>query len=163
MAHVDKKIVAKLQQKAHRDAISKFIVGGELSLEESYDYLSDVGREFHDTAKTILWFPFDRFHANVIVDYIDSEEEALYYAYMQCAQIALEGQFEPDSPPETEELHCQSTNHKVPDDCYGTLWTCAECNKTVCCNEGSSESEGYELCDDCWYEKYGKEDSDGIN
>ena len=40
---------------------------------------------------------------------------------------------------------CQSTNHTF---CYGELWQCAACDKTVCCNEGSDDHP--ELCDDCW-------------
>jgi len=40
---------------------------------------------------------------------------------------------------------CQSTNH---DDCYGDLWTCSNCGKTVCCAEGSDNDPA--LCDDCW-------------
>lgn len=45
---------------------------------------------------------------------------------------------------------CQSTNHKRSQ-CYGTLWQCSECGKTVCCNEGTDD--GTELCDDCWAKK----------
>ena len=44
---------------------------------------------------------------------------------------------------------CESTNHR---DCYGELWQCGTCGKTVCCAEGSSHDP--ELCDDCWAEKY---------
>jgi hypothetical protein len=40
---------------------------------------------------------------------------------------------------------CESTNHPF---CYGELWQCAACGKTVCCNEGSDDHP--ELCDDCW-------------
>lgn len=40
---------------------------------------------------------------------------------------------------------CQSTNHTK---CYGDLWQCAGCGKTVCCNEGTDNRP--ELCDDCW-------------
>lgn len=40
---------------------------------------------------------------------------------------------------------CQSTNHS---DCYGELWQCASCGKTVCYAEGSDNDR--ELCDDCW-------------
>jgi hypothetical protein len=32
--------------------------------------------------------------------------------------------------------------------CYGVLWQCAACGKTVCCAEGSDDHP--ELCDDCW-------------
>lgn len=40
---------------------------------------------------------------------------------------------------------CQSTH---PGSCYGILWQCAACRKTVCCAEGSDNRP--ELCDDCW-------------
>lgn len=40
---------------------------------------------------------------------------------------------------------CQSTNHPV---CYGELWQCSVCGKTVCYNEGTDNHP--ELCDDCW-------------
>lgn len=40
---------------------------------------------------------------------------------------------------------CQSTNHTV---CYGELWQCVACGKTVCYNEGTTNHP--ELCDDCW-------------
>jgi hypothetical protein len=44
---------------------------------------------------------------------------------------------------------CQSTNHT---ECYGELWQCLKCGKTVCYAEGSSHDP--DLCDDCWAEKY---------
>ena len=44
---------------------------------------------------------------------------------------------------------CQSTNH---DFCYGFLWQCSACGKTVCCAEGSEDHR--ELCDDCWAAKF---------
>ena len=40
---------------------------------------------------------------------------------------------------------CQSTNHT---NCKGELWTCTECGKTVCEEEGSTDKP--DLCDDCW-------------
>jgi hypothetical protein len=46
---------------------------------------------------------------------------------------------------------CQSTNHT---ECYGELWQCEKCGKTVCCAEGSSHDP--DLCDDCWAEKYAR-------
>lgn len=45
---------------------------------------------------------------------------------------------------------CQSTNHSS---CYGDLWQCASCGKTVCYNEGSDSD--HDLCDDCWAIKHG--------
>src|SRR5215210_1602003 len=44
---------------------------------------------------------------------------------------------------------CESTNHT---ECYGQLWHCASCGKTVCYAEGSDHDR--ELCDDCWAKKY---------
>jgi len=44
---------------------------------------------------------------------------------------------------------CQSTNH---DQCYGDLWQCAKCGKTVCYAEGTDDDP--ELCDDCWVLKH---------
>lgn len=40
---------------------------------------------------------------------------------------------------------CQSANHT---ECYGELWQCASCGKTVCYAEGTDNLP--ELCDDCW-------------
>jgi hypothetical protein len=40
---------------------------------------------------------------------------------------------------------CQSTNHL---NCYGELWQCGKCGKTVCCAEGTDNYP--QLCDDCW-------------
>ena len=45
---------------------------------------------------------------------------------------------------------CQS-NHTGP--CYGELWQCATCDKTVCFAEGSDNHP--ELCDACWCKSYG--------
>ena len=49
---------------------------------------------------------------------------------------------------------CESTNHKI---CYGGLWQCSRCGKTVCEAEGSDDDP--DLCDDCWYDKH-KDDPD---
>jgi hypothetical protein len=45
---------------------------------------------------------------------------------------------------------CQST-HAGP--CYGELWQCEGCGKTVCFAEGSDNHP--ELCDACWVKQYG--------
>jgi hypothetical protein len=42
-------------------------------------------------------------------------------------------------------LGCESTNHTQ---CYGELWQCTTCGKTVCYAEGTDDHR--ELCDDCW-------------
>jgi len=52
----------------------------------------------------------------------------------------------------SEEHHCQSTNHPVPDACYGDLWQCAACGKWVCCQEGTTDDP--DLCDTCWVQKH---------
>lgn len=55
----------------------------------------------------------------------------------------------PDPATDGRMAGCQSTNHTV---CYGELWQCAACGKTVCCNEGTDDHP--ELCDDCWATLY---------
>ena len=49
---------------------------------------------------------------------------------------------------------CESTNHKR---CYGELWQCSQCGKTVCEAEGSDDDP--DLCDDCWLAKHHPENS----
>jgi hypothetical protein len=44
---------------------------------------------------------------------------------------------------------CQSTNHS---ECYGELWQCAACGKTVCYAEGTDDHP--ELCDACWAKRF---------
>lgn len=48
---------------------------------------------------------------------------------------------------------CQSTNHTY---CYGELWQCAACGKTVCYAEGTDNHP--ELCDDCWVQYQAEKD-----
>ncbi|MCB0094157.1 MAG: hypothetical protein KDE46_00500 [Caldilineaceae bacterium] len=55
-------------------------------------------------------------------------------------------------------LGCQSTNHT---ECYGELWACANCGKIVCFAEGTDNHP--ELCDDCWVERYARENQDTLN
>jgi hypothetical protein len=51
---------------------------------------------------------------------------------------------------------CESTNHTQ---CYGELWQCSACGKTVCYAEGSDSYP--ELCDDCWCQRQmGEEEVD---
>ena len=47
---------------------------------------------------------------------------------------------------------CQSTNHS---ECYGELWQCAACGKTVCYAEGTTDHP--ELCDDCWAKRFAQD------
>lgn len=53
---------------------------------------------------------------------------------------------------------CQSTNHRA---CYGELWQCKRCGKTVCYAEGTDNDP--DVCDDCWvaihYPQYAEEQS----
>lgn len=44
---------------------------------------------------------------------------------------------------------CQSSH---PGPCYGVLWQCEACGKTICCAEGTDD--GTELCDDCWASRF---------
>lgn len=44
---------------------------------------------------------------------------------------------------------CQSLNHW---ECYGDLWPCARCAKTVCYAEGTDDDPN--LCDDCWVQTH---------
>lgn len=50
---------------------------------------------------------------------------------------------------------CQSTNHGRRA-CYGELWQCGVCGKTVCYAEGTDNDPS--LCDDCWVKKHGGKD-----
>lgn len=76
--------------------------------------------------------------------YFDTFTE--YWAEQLRAQGWVEhGQPVPDPKEGGRLVGCQSTNHTV---CYGELWQCAVCGKTVCCNEGSDDHP--DLCDDCW-------------
>ena len=52
---------------------------------------------------------------------------------------------------------CQSLNHTK---CYGELWQCENCGKTICWAEGTDNHS--ELCDDCWVERFGNADDDTI-
>ena len=51
--------------------------------------------------------------------------------------------------PSPRKLVCQSTNHKVPKDCYGELWQCAGCGRVMCAMEGADDDYPL-LCDDCF-------------
>ncbi len=50
---------------------------------------------------------------------------------------------------------CESTNH---DHCYGELWQCIVCGKTVCHAEGTDNDP--DLCDDCWVSQHQHHRSD---
>jgi hypothetical protein len=73
-------------------------------------------------------------------------------------QLNIQGWAEYGQPLSEEEscrrmVGCESTNHPF---CYGELWQCAACGKTVCCNEGSDDHP--ELCDDCWVQYQAEKD-----
>ena len=40
---------------------------------------------------------------------------------------------------------CESVNHTL---CYGEMWQCSACGKSVCYAEGTDVDP--DLCDDCW-------------
>ena len=44
---------------------------------------------------------------------------------------------------------CQSTNHKVPQQCRGGLWQCSVCKKMFCCAEGADD-DMFDVCDSCY-------------
>lgn len=44
---------------------------------------------------------------------------------------------------------CQSAHSGC---CYGVLWQCDNCQRIVCCAEGTDDM--MELCDDCWSAEY---------
>ena len=88
----------------------------------------------------------------VVYDEYGDTRFASFTEYM-AQQIEAEGWLEQSYPQEevgwTRLPGCQSRNH---DFCYGELWRCAACGKTVCCAEGSEDHP--ELCDDCWASKF---------
>ena len=57
-----------------------------------------------------------------------------------CPYYQLDDEYKPTG--------CESTNHRVPEDCYGELWQCSRCGKSICHQEGSTDRP--DLCDDCW-------------
>jgi hypothetical protein len=69
------------------------------------------------------------------------------YKVVETAGNDLQGRF-PD---------CQST-HTGP--CYGEVWQCSTCGKTVCYAEGTDNHP--EVCDDCWVKQYGDQEGDDV-
>lgn len=61
-------------------------------------------------------------------------------------------------PPRAQRMPgCQSSNHAV---CYGELWRCEGCGKSVCHAEGGDDNP--ELCDTCWVEQVeGSDETEG--
>jgi hypothetical protein len=52
---------------------------------------------------------------------------------------------------------CQSAH---PDPCYGELWQCSACKKTVCCAEGTDNHP--DLCDECWVNRQAAQEDDHV-
>jgi hypothetical protein len=52
---------------------------------------------------------------------------------------------------------CQSAH---PGPCYGEIWQCAACRRTLCCAEGSGNHP--EVCDDCWVKQYGDQEENDV-
>jgi hypothetical protein len=52
---------------------------------------------------------------------------------------------------------CECT-HAGP--CYGELWQCTACGKTVCYAEGTDNHS--EVCDACWVKQYGDQEDDDV-
>jgi hypothetical protein len=50
------------------------------------------------------------------------------------------------------EAHSIEPDPKGVRECYGGLWVCAECKRTICTGFGCAD-EYPDLCDDCWWEK----------
>jgi hypothetical protein len=68
-----------------------------------------------------------------------------YWAQQLQQQGWLEYAYRVEETKEGRFAGCQSIH---PGPCYGELWQCATCDKTVCFAEGSDNHP--ELCDDCW-------------
>jgi hypothetical protein len=73
-----------------------------------------------------------------------------YWAYQLQQEGWLEHSYKVEETKDGRIPGCQST-HVGP--CYGELWQCATCDKTVCFAEGSDNHP--ELCDACWVKSYG--------
>lgn len=113
------------------------------------------------TMHAIGWEPIELMYSQEVfaaflqaapVPVYDADGNLYFDAFTEywAQQLQSHGWVEQSQPvPEPEVggrlVGCQSTNHAV---CYGELWQCAVCGKTVCCNEGSDDHP--ELCDDCW-------------
>ena len=78
-----------------------------------------------------------------------------YWAHQLQQQGWVEHSYKVEEARDHRLLGCQSTH---PGACYGELWQCAACQKTVCFAEGSDNHP--ELCDDCWCKQYGDLEDD---
>jgi hypothetical protein len=73
-----------------------------------------------------------------------------YWAHQLQQQGWLEYAYKVEDGTVSRFAGCQST-HAGP--CYGELWQCVTCDKTVCFVEASDNHP--ELCDECWVKSYG--------
>jgi hypothetical protein len=73
-----------------------------------------------------------------------------YWAQQLQQQGWLESSYKVEDRMGSRFAGCQS-NHAGP--CYGELWQCVTCDKTVCFAEGSNHHP--ELCNECWVKSYG--------
>lgn len=77
------------------------------------------------------------------------ETDFAHFAEYWAQQLLAQGWLAHSRPVAEARVHrlagCQSV-HSGP--CYGELWRCASCGKTVCCAEGTTDQP--DLCDDCW-------------
>lgn len=93
-------------------------------------------------------------HLTVLVHHVATQEILAEFAEMWAQQIEAQGWLDSSlSEPNDETVidripGCESTH---PGPCYGELWQCANCGKTVCCAEGTDNHP--ELCDDCWCQR----------
>jgi hypothetical protein len=78
-----------------------------------------------------------------------------YWAHQLHQQGWLESSYKVEDAKGSRFAGCQSV-HTGP--CYGELWQCTSCEKTVCYAEGTTHHPG--LCDDCWSKQHAVEDED---
>jgi hypothetical protein len=50
------------------------------------------------------------------------------------------------------EAHGIEPDPKGVRECYGELWVCDECKRTICAGFGAADKYP-DLCDDCWYKQ----------
>lgn len=111
-------------------------------------YSQEVFDSFLEEAQTVHLPVYDA-DGNL---YFDSFTE--YYAKKLQVQGWVEhGQLIPEPASGGRMVGCQSTNHAF---CYGELWQCVGCGKTVCYAEGTDNHP--ELCDDCWVQYQAEKD-----
>jgi hypothetical protein len=78
-----------------------------------------------------------------------------YWAQQLQQQGWLDHSYKVDEQLGSRYAGCQSV-HAGP--CYGELWPCASCEKSVCYAEGTTNHPG--LCHDCWSKRHAVEEDD---